>query len=416
MKKLIQLFTLSVMAVMLAVPAFAQEPAKSPAAAAASQDDADAKAALYKKYLDNYKTNQQVAYDAAKEYVQKYPDDDPKIIDYLKTFVTKYEAGSQKANCDKLITEKKWAEAFAVCKQIAAGKPDEIQPNLNTAWTGFQMALQNNNANNAEAMTFSTKTIQLIESGKTLEGGKPYAEKDKSEALGWLNYSLYLYNLKSSKKPEAAAFLIKSATPENTIKSNPETYVLLAALYESEFEELRKQYTTNYGGKDETPESKAALENVKVHLDPLMDAIARAIAYGTDPKYAQKRADLKEGLTSYYTFRYGNAEGIDAMIAGVKSKPLPPPPSPNAMTPAAPTTTTSTSTTATGTQTGATTPATTTPSTTTPSTKTPSTTTPSTTTPSTTKPATTTPATTTPGTKPAEKKPATTTPATPKRR
>jgi hypothetical protein len=401
MKKLIQLFTLSVMAVMLAVPAFAQQPTGSPAAAAATtQEDPDAKAALYKKYLDNYKTNQAVAYEAAKEYVQKYPDDDPKIIDYLKTFITKYEQGSQKANCDKMITEKKWAEAFTVCKQIAAGKPDDIQPNLNTAWTGFQMALQNNNANNAEATTFSTKTIELIESGKTLEGGKPYPEKDKIEALGWLNYSLYLYNLKSNKKLEAAAFLIKSATPENTIKSNPETYVQLAALYEAEFEKLRQDYTTRFGGKDETPESKAALENVKLHLDPLMDAMARAIAYGTDPKFAQKRTDLKEGLTGYYTFRNGSAEGLDAMIAGVKAKPLPPPPTATAMAPAAPTTT------ATGTQTGATTPATTTPSTTTPDT----------TTPSTTMPATTTPATTTPGTKPAEKKPATTTPSTPKRR
>ncbi len=384
MKKLIQLLTLGVMALVFTVPAFAQDPAASPAAAATTQDDADAKAALYKKYLDNYKTNQQVAYEAAKEYVAKYPTDDPKIIDYLKNFVTKYEEGSQNVMCNKLIADKKWAEAFALCKQIADRKPEDLQPNLNTSWTGFQLALQNNNANNTVAANYATKTIQLIESGKTLEPNKPYADKDKNEALGWLNYSLYLYNLKNNKRSEAATFLIKAVEPENTIKNNPETYVLLAALYEAEFEKLRQDYDTRFKGKDETPESKAALENVKLHLDPLMDAIARAIAYGTDPKFQQKKNDLKEGLTGYYTFRSGSAEGLEAMIAGIKSKPIPPPPSPAPMTTAPATTTTAPATTdgntASGTQTGATTPATTTTPTT---------------------------------TKPEEKKPATTTPATP---
>jgi hypothetical protein len=397
MKKLIQILTLSVLALtFMAVPAFAQDPAASPAAAA--QDDSEAKAALYKKYTDNYKTNQQVAYDAAREYVEKYPTDDPKIIDYLKNFITKYEEGTQNQNFEKLLTQKKWAEAYPLGKQIAARKPDDLKTNLRTAWAGFQMALSGNNANNMDATNYTMKTIELIESGKTIEANKPYVEKDKNEDLGWLNYSLYLYNLKNNKRTEAANYLIKALQYENTLKNNPENYLLLAALYEAEFERLRQDYTTRFQGKDVTPESTAALENVKLHLDPLMDAMARAIAYlGTDPKNQQKSNDLKEGLKGYYEFRNGSADGLDAMIAGIKAKPLPPPPT----SAPAPTTTPATSTTmppasgtASGTQTGATTPATTTPTTNTPTTTTPATT------PTEKKPATTTPTTPTTGSKP----------------
>jgi hypothetical protein len=398
MKKLIQILTLSVLALtFIAVPAFAQDPAASPAAA--TQDDSEAKAALYKRYTDNYKTNQQVAYEAAKEYVAKYPNDDPKIVDYLKNFITKYEEGTQNQTFQKMLAEKKWAEAYPLGKQIAARKPDDLKTNLQTAWAGFQMALSGNNANNMDATNYTMKTIGLIESGKTIEANKPYADKDKNEDLGWLNYSLYLYNLKNNQRTEAANYLIKALQYENSLKSNPENYLLLAALYEAEFEKLRQQYTTTYQGKDVTPESTAALENVKLHLDPLMDAMARAIAYlGTDPKNQQKSNDLKEGLKGYYEFRNGSADGLDAMIAGIKSKPLPPPPT-SAPAPTTTTTTMPPSNTASGTQTGATTPATTTPTTTTPTTTTPMPTpTPTTTTTPEKKPATTTP--TTPGSKP----------------
>ncbi len=402
MKKLIQILTLSVLALtFMAVPAFAQDPAASPAAAAA-QDDSEAKAAVYGRYIKNYKNaaTQHIAYEAAKEYVTKWPNDDPKIVDYLKNFITKYEEGTQNQNFQKLLTEKKWAEAYPLGKQIAARKPDDLKTNLQTAWAGFQMALSGNNANNMDATNYTMKTIGLIESGKTIDANKPYADKDKNEDLGWLNYSLYLYNLKNNKRTEAANYLIKALQYENTLKNNPENYLLLAALYEAEFERLRQDYTTRFQGKDVTPESTAALENVKLHLNPLMDAMARAIAYlGTDPKNQQKSNDLKEGLKGYYEFRNGSADGLDAMIAGIKTKPLPPPPTsaPAPTTAPATTSTTTPANTASGTQTGATTPATTTPTTTTP---TPTTTTPATTTPTEKKPTTTTPTTPTTGSKP----------------
>lgn len=375
MKKLTQLLMLSLVAAMLlAVPALAQQPSTSPTAAAqpaaaAPQDDPEAKAALYKKVTDNFRgPNQQIAYEAAKEYLQKYPNDDPAIINYLKTFVEKYEKGSRQQACDKSFADKKWAEAYTACKQIAVEKPDDLTNNLKISWAGLKLAQSGNNANNADATNFSQKTIQLIEAGKVPEEGKPYAEK--SETLGWLNYSLYLYTSKNNKQDESLSYLIKAAQYDSPVKNDPDTYLKMAAIYEANYEKMRQDYTTRFPeGKEETPEKKAALESVKQALDPLIDAIARVIAYsGTDPKTQSARDELKKSLTDYYTYRHGSTEGLDALIANIKTKPLQQPGANTGTTTGAMTTDTNN---ASGMKTGGTTPATTTPAnTTTPATNT----------------------------------------------
>lgn len=370
MKKLIQLLTLSMMLAVIAVPALAQEPAASPAASPAmSQQEAEAKAALYDKIVKIIKTDQPTAYELSKEYLQKYPNDDPAIIKYLQNFVTKYAKVAQKTELRTKVDQQKWDEALMVGKQVLADDPEDLQSSLFTSWAGLNAALKGNNAANADALNYSTKTIQLIEQGKTLEAGKPYPDKDKNESLGWLNYSLYLYNMRANKPTEAASYLVKAVGHEGSVKNNPESYAQLAQIYGTQFEKLQQDYNTRFGGKDETPESKAAFERLKLAADPFIDAIARAIAYnaGTDAKATQKKTELKEALTDIYKFRYASVDGLDALIAGIKAKPLPPPPSMEMNTPStAPATTavpaTTNSDTASGTTTGATTPATTTPS------------------------------------------------------
>lgn len=374
MKKLIQLITLCMMAAVLAISALAQQaspsPATSPAAAAPAQDDADAKAALYTKVTENIRTNQQVAYEAAKEYLQRWPNDSDQYANYLKDFAGKYEKGKLRLDMNKALEAKQWPQAFTMGKQILSSSPDDLQINLNTSWSGLQMALSNNDANNAEASTVSRKTIQLIESGKTLEEGKPYAEKDKQEALGFLNFSLGLYALKNNNPNEAAAQLIKAVQYESIYgKNNPNVYAKIASIYEGEYGRLQEAYDARFKDKPETDESKAALQQVKQFLEPMIDAYARTVAYSGDtPAYQQVKTASKQRLEELYKFARGSTDGLDALIAGVKTKPVPPQPNAPTIAPAAPTTTstptmpaTSTPNQATGTNTGATAPATTAP-------------------------------------------------------
>lgn len=368
MKKLIRMLTLGLMGLALSVSALAQQPAASP-----SQDDVDKKAALYEKYTKNYQTNSDLAYAAAKEYVTTYPNDTDDIANYLKDYVGKYEKLKIKVDLVKSIEAKKWAEGWALGKQVLANEPNDLEANLNTAFAGMQLAMTGNNANNVEAAGISTKTIAMVVAATTLPNGKPYPENVRNEQLGWLNYSLYLYNL-ANKLPDAAAGnLIKAAQYENPFKNDPNTYLKLVAIYDAEYEKRRLDYATRFDGKEKSPEGDAAFEHVKQEADLVIDAIARAIAYsGTDPKTQLVRDELKKTLTDYYKFRHGSVDGIDALISGIKSKPIPQPgaAAPTPVTTSAPATADNTA--ASGTKTSATTPApTTTPAsstTTTPST------------------------------------------------
>lgn len=325
---------LGVMAVVVVVPAFAR--LNSEHVTVAVQDE-EAKNALYAEVTKNITTHQDVAYQAAKEYLQKWPTDDDQIAKYLKDFVAKYEKAMVKQNCTKLLGEKKWAEAFPICKQVVNEQPDDLASSLNLSWAGLQLGLSGNFGNSADATGAAMTTIQSIEAGKVLEAGKPYADKDKQEALGWLNYSLGLYNEKSGKPAEAAASFIKSAGYESSIKTNPATYTKLASVYESEYGRLQESYDAKFKGQTETDESKAALLQVKQFLDPMIDAYARAVAYSGDtPTYQQIKTAAKQRLTELYKFAKGSEDGIDALIASVKTKPIPPHPSAAVSTPVTP--------------------------------------------------------------------------------
>ncbi|MGB7926274.1 MAG: hypothetical protein WCF57_23740 [Pyrinomonadaceae bacterium] len=393
MRKLIQLIALSAIVATASLPVFAQgaTPTPSPAAAAGGQqDDGAAKAALYQKVLDNYKTNQPVAYEAAKEFLQKYPDHDPKAIEYLKNYVAKYEKATVQLQFPKLIADKKYNEAFALGKKILASDPENLSVTMNLGYAGYLAAYSKNTAFNADAINYAKRAIEMIESGKTTDSWAPFTNKD--EALAYLNYALGFLNLETNKS-DAITHLVKSAQNE-AVKKEPFTYHYLAYAYETGPYKTESAAVERFTGQPETPESKAALDSLNQTVDRVVDAYARAIAYATDAKYQADKARWMTRLTELYKFRHNNSDaGLNEMIANVRNSPIPPPAT---AAPATPTATTPTTTPATtGTDGG--TPTTTTPTpptgTTTPATPanttqpgntgqtTPTTTTPSTTTP-----------------------------------
>jgi hypothetical protein len=351
MKRLMQMLALGLMALVFAVPGFARANSEHRITSVQEGQDEDAKNDLYTIVRENVNSakDQPKAYQAAKEYLRKWPTDDDAIARYLKDFVAKYEKAIRRQDCTKLIGEKKWADAFSLCKQVTNDNADDLASNLNLSWAGMQLVVTGNSTNNVEAARAAQTTIQMIDSGKTIEPGKPYPEKDKQESLGWLNYSLGLYHEKGEKFADAAAAFIKSAGYESSLKSNPATYTKLASVYESEYGRLQVSYDAVYKGQTETEESKAALLQIKQFLDPLIDAYARAVAYsGESASNQQIKTAAKQRLTELYKFAKGSEDGIDALIAGVKMKPIPPHPNTTMTMPAAPATT-STPTTGSGT-------------------------------------------------------------------
>jgi len=400
MNQLIRPITLRALLAMTALPAFALTTASalSVETAAIAQSDDEAKAALYKRFTEAIKADQKAAYEIGKEYIAKYPAED-QYSNYVKKWVGAYEKAIRKPNLIQLMTESKYPEAYTLSKQILVDEPNDLLTLRQAAVSGFNLAVTNKEVNAIEAANYARKALQLIEAGKSFEEGKPMDAALRDENIGLLNLALGFFALKSNPS-EAVAPLLRAAQSNSTFKKDPQTYIWLANAYQAgPYKKLSDEFEANYRGKDETPESKAALENLNQVIDRIIDASARAIALATDPKYASIKTQLNTQLTSFYKFRHNDSEaGLSEMIAGILSKPLPPQPTLIAV-PAPATSATAPATTTPG---AGTTPATT-PATTTPTTTAPASTSP----PPSTKPA-------TPTTPPATPPATTTTPSKPK--
>ena len=152
--------------------------------------------------------------------------------------------------------------------------------------------------------------------------------KGKDDTLAYLNYAVGFLTLKTTPE-QAIDSLLKAAQYESEIKKTPSTYYFLAVAYESgPYKTQAAAFQTQFAGKPETPESKAALEKLNVLMDRIIDAYARAIAAaGTDPKTEQSRKEWMVPLTNYYKFRHeGNDAGLNEFIKAALQKPLPPKP------------------------------------------------------------------------------------------
>lgn len=340
MKKLIQLLVFAALITTLALPVLAQTtPSTSTTAASGGQDDAEAKAALYKTFTDNIKKDPaakpEVAYQAGKDYLAKYeakdgPDD--QYVKYIKNWVTKYEKIARRQELLQQITDKKYNEAFASSRQVLADFPDDLAILFELARAGTIAMTNGNQANNADTINYTKRTIQLIESGKSFDPNKPFTDKDKSEMLGKLNNALGLI-LKTSSPTESLTYFVKAAQMEGSTKTDPLTYNSLAELYESnEYTKLATQFTNNCKTEEQakTQECVDLKNKTDQVVDHIIDALARAIAYSNispdAAKFAQARTAWMDALTKYYKYRNNDSDtGLKELIAGITSRPLPKP-------------------------------------------------------------------------------------------
>jgi hypothetical protein len=333
MNKLITFLGICSTVAILALPAAAHT------AIAQDQCSVESKNALYKTFTDNFKTAQDKAYDAAKKYLACPADNadegQQKIIAYLKNFVTKYEAADKKNLFIKaLYVDKKYPEAYALGKDILTAEPDNLKVMVDLGANGYLVGPLNNASLSGTALEYAKKALQQIESGKTVDNWEPLKSKD--EAVAYLNYTVGTLSLQSDPA-NALKNLIKAAQFATPLKDSPFTYAYIAGAYETgPYAKMSADYKTMYSGKDETPESKLALANINQIVDRMIDGYARAVALaGSKADFAQPKAVWNESLTTWYKYRNNNATtGMDQLVAGILSKPLPPEPTPITVLPA----------------------------------------------------------------------------------
>jgi hypothetical protein len=294
--------------------------------AIAQETDDPVKIEIYKRFVDNRVSKPSVAYQAARDYLQKYAKDKDQYVDYLTKWVMFYERDERKRNLPELINQKNYAEAYSTGAKILADEPNYLRAQIDLGYAGYLAASAKNETYNSDALRYARSAIQALESGKTPGDWAPF--KGKDDTLAYLNYAVGFLTLKTNPN-EAIDALLKAAQYDSDIKKTPSTYYFLAAAYEAgPYKTLSTAYQTNYAGKPETPESKAALERLNAVMDRIIDAYARAIAAsGTDAKNEQSRKEWLAQLTNYYKFRHeGSDAGINEFIAAALQKPLPPKP------------------------------------------------------------------------------------------
>ena len=292
----------------------------------AQETDDPVKIEIYKRFVDNRINKPGVAYQAARDYLQKYTKDKDQYVDYLQKWVTLYERAERKSQLPGLINEKNFAEAYKVGAKILADEPDNLRTQIDLGYAGYLAASAKNETYNADALNYARKAIQAIEAGKTPSEWAPF--KGKDDTLAYLNYAVGFLTLKTTPD-QAIDSLLKAAQYDSDIKKTPSTYYFLAVAYESgPYKTLSTAYQSQYANKPETPQSKAALEKLNVIIDRIIDAYARAIAAaGTDPKTEQSRKEWLGQMTNYYKFRHeGSDAGINEFIATALQRPLPPKP------------------------------------------------------------------------------------------
>ena len=319
--------------------ALAQTPAAAatPAQAGPCTTEADAKAALYKKFLDNYKgtpDQQKTAAETGKDYLSKYgsctEEGDTKIASFIKGWVGKYEVAVRNFNCTDAFNKKDYARTFEACRIVLNAEPENLDTVLLMARAGYaNVTLATpNKALNAEALRTARQAVSMIEANKAPTKWDPFPSKD--EALGFLYYSQGVFAQETDPAAASAAF-IKAAQSNSTFKQESSTYTYLANIYETnELKKLVDAYTAAFPPGNPIPDEKKAqydemfLQISKVQ-DRIIDAYARAYAIlKADPKADQARTKaVLNKLTTYYKARHEDKEdGLQQLIASVLNTPL----------------------------------------------------------------------------------------------
>jgi len=297
--------------------------------------DDEVKVNVYKKFVDNRVPNPTVAYQAARDYMQRYGKEDDQYTKYLRAWIGAYEEderarrlAAERADREQQLlgsfTTKDFTKAYGLAKQVLADDPNDVRVLIALGYGAVAASTEARNESfNTDATRYAEKAIQLIESGKTPEAWEPF--KGKEDVLGSLHYALGFYQLKTS--PDiAASHFIKAAQVDAERRNAPSTYYYLAAAYQNgPYKRLSEDYTKRFGNQPESPESKAALNNINKVLDKIIDAYARAVALaGTNPQHQSAKTQSMAQLTNFYKFRHeGSDAGLTEYIAGVLKTPLP---------------------------------------------------------------------------------------------
>jgi hypothetical protein len=188
----------------------------APTALNQTQDD---KAALYKKYEESKKggaEQQNAAYEAAKEYLEKFGTSEDQNTQTVRRFVAAYERLLQ---LDSLLKAREYVKVVELGRQILANEPDNFYVITKIVEAGFNSAQAGNAALSTEAIRSARKALQLLDSGK-VKDPSPLANVDAARAF----HNIALATLLLDIAPDEAAPIFLKVLQTAEYKKEPSLY------------------------------------------------------------------------------------------------------------------------------------------------------------------------------------------------
>jgi hypothetical protein len=287
-------------------------------------DDAD-REQLYARFAENKKVQvaerQKLAYEAARDYVKRYSGEHDSHLAEMRRFVTEYERVMGNFEVNEAFKKGNMVKTFELGREALKKNPENFYVLATLTQAGYLSALGGSTTYIMEATDAANRAIAIAESDKFTQAD-PF--KDAADARGFLNFALGYLEL-STTPANAEAALVKAVKSGSSYKDNPVTYNLLGiAILKGEYAKVSAEYNEKFGNKPPSPEQAEMYKRI-VHLgERAIDAYARSIALSTKPELQESKARMLVQLTQLYkNFHGGSDAGLNELIAGVLTKPLP---------------------------------------------------------------------------------------------
>jgi len=287
----------------------------------AAQDDAakKAEADAYKAWYDAYTakdTNK--AMDAAKAYLQKFPN-----TDHAK-YLTGWVSSTRAAMFNQALQSKNTDQMIRISGEVLSQDPDNLDYLYILAASIRQNELFASPANFSHAAQeedFSSRAIKLIEAGK-IPSTVAKDKWNKNLALATLYQNLAV--IAASKKDENKAL-------ENYEKSlsldpgNAFDYLACGSLRQAKYQTAVQKYQAmpeaDRTADPPKPEVKDALDEVNKQADAVIDCWAHFMALtATNNQFGATRNQVNQALDALYKFRHPDSpDGLQKLIDQYKA-------------------------------------------------------------------------------------------------
>jgi hypothetical protein len=279
--------------------------------------------ALWTDYKRNLNPEQQrYAYPTAKEYLRRWGGETDAETKEVKKWVAEYERQMYARDMYTAYDAKSYAKVFELGRPALKSDADNFVALSLMVEAAHDNSLAGKTDFNAETADYARRAIKLLEDGKV---AKPDPFKSMDVARSFLNYALATMIKDQSPAEAALAYAKALKVPDNPYTKDPIAYHRMGiAIYTGQLAPLSAEYNDKFGGKQSSAEQAAMMSKIMKLADQAIDAYARAVALLDKPEQKDARAKALGQLTTLYkAFHNGSDAGLNELIAGVLSKPIP---------------------------------------------------------------------------------------------